>query len=60
MDSVLKILDERITQLIDQGINYKGVYRTEPAEPDLLNTVLPGQEEKTFSPSRKHTVPEKH
>ena len=37
MDIILKILIERITNsLINQLINYEGVYRTAPATPGLL------------------------
>ena len=35
IDSVLKILNERMTE----QMNYKGVYRTAPATPGLLNII---------------------
>ena len=36
IDSVLKILNERMTQLINELMNDGGVYRTAPATPGLL------------------------
>ena len=41
IDSFLNILNERITQLINEWINYEGVYRTAPATPGLLTTLNP-------------------
>ena len=35
-DSVWKILNERMTNLINEWINYEGAYRTAPASPGLL------------------------
>ena len=40
MDSVLKILNERMTELINEWMKYEGVYRTAPAPPGLLNIAL--------------------
>ena len=36
IDSVLKILNERITQSINQPMYHEGVYRTAPDTPGLL------------------------
>ena len=36
IDSVLKILNERITQSVNQSVNDEGVYRTALATPGLL------------------------
>ena len=38
INSVLKILNERMTYSMNEGINYKGVYRTAPATLGLLIT----------------------
>ena len=38
MDSVLKILNERIPYSMNQSVNYKGVCRTAPATPGLIMT----------------------
>ena len=40
LSNFLKILNERINQLIKQIINYKGVYRTALATQGLLNEIL--------------------
>ena len=37
IDSVLKILNERITQSMNELMNHESVYRTAPATPGLLN-----------------------
>ena len=37
IDSVLNILNKKITQLMNELMNNKGVYRTAPATPGLLN-----------------------
>ena len=37
IDSVLKILNENITQWMNELMNNQGVYRTAPATPGLLN-----------------------
>ena len=36
MDSVLKILNERIPQSVNELVNYEDVYKTAPATPGLL------------------------
>ena len=36
--SVLKILNERMTQSVNESVIYKGVYRTAPATLGLLTT----------------------
>ena len=45
IDSVLKILNERMTQImtywINESVNDEGVYRTAPATPGLLITIFP-------------------
>ena len=37
IDSILKIFSQRVSQLINQSMNYKGVCGTAPATPGLLN-----------------------
>ena len=37
-NDVLKVWRKRITELINESINYEGVYRTAPATPGLLNS----------------------
>ena len=37
-EGILKIWRKRLTQLVDELMNHKGVCRTAPATPGLLNT----------------------
>ena len=39
--SVLKIRNERISESINQSMNYEGVYRTAPATQVLLKNTIP-------------------
>ena len=45
IDSVLKILNERMIYLINESMNFEGVYRTARATPGLLIRTIHNSEE---------------
>ena len=56
IDSVLKIVNENMTQSINQSINDKGVCRTAPATLGLLNKFYVTGTNKCFTSSSTHLV----